>query len=93
MSLRNFLINAKNFCQSIKTVEIPETNLTILEYFKINTYISKCYILEYRLLEKKIRLSSEKLYEKHKILDYISILLTFISQFILLLIVKSLFIL
>ena len=88
-NLRVFLVNIRNFLDHIKSVEILETESNKLEYFKLNTYISKCYAIEFKILEKKINLTQETFSERQqKILDFIGVLLKLLGKLLLTLTVK-----
>ena len=78
------MVNVRNFLEKIKKVEISETEFNKLEYFKLNTYISKCYMIEYKFLEKKINLDDENFSEKQqKIISFIEVLLKLLEKLLL----------
>jgi hypothetical protein len=78
------LVNVRSFLEKIKKIEILETEDNKLEYFKLNTYISKCYMIEYKFLEKKIYLDDEMFSERQqKVLSFIEILLKLLQKLLL----------
>jgi hypothetical protein len=80
-NLRAFVVNVKNFLEKIKKIEISETHENKIEYFKLNTYISKCYLIEYKFLEKKINLDDETFSERQqKVLRFIEVLLRLLEK-------------